>query len=215
MQKSIKNSVLALLSYVALQAVLPPAAKAELYIYEAPDGTRVISDRVLTDHKLVTRRDTVTNAGHILADRPFDEGDMADFKAHIRVASHKYKVDPALIDAIIKVESAFQSDAVSYAGATGLMQLMPGTASDLGVHDRYDPRQNIHGGVKYLSELMDRFEGDLLMVIAGYHAGPNAVAQHGGIPPNRPATTDYVNKVMKAYHEFRMLRYGSHPRRAP
>lgn len=182
---------------------------AELYIYTAPDGTRVISDRPLPDHTLVTRRDTVTNAGHILADRPFDEGDMKDFKAHIRVAARLYKVDPALIDAIIQVESAYRYDAVSHAGATGLMQLMPGTASDLGVHDRYDPRQNIHGGVKYISELMERFDNDLPTVVAAYHAGPNAVARHQGIPPDNTETGRYVAKVMKAYHQFRMIRYGA------
>ncbi len=207
--KFIKFNALAILSYIALEAISMPSAYAELYIYQAADGTRTISDRPLQDQILLTRRDTVKDAGHILADRPISVGGPTDFQVHIRNASRKYMVDPALIEAIIQVESSFRYDAVSTSGATGLMQLMPGTARDLEVYDRYDPRQNIHGGVKYISELMERFNNNLHLVIAAYNAGPNAVARHKGIPPNKPETVRYVKKVMKAYHDFRMIRYGA------
>jgi len=117
-------------------------------------------------------------------------------------------VDPALVEAIIEVESSFRPDAVSRSGATGLMQLMPATAKDLEVTDRFDPRQNIHGGVKYISQLMKRFDNDLTLAVAAYNAGPGAVERAKGIPA-RAETRRYVEKVMKAYQNYRTLRYGS------
>lgn len=185
-----------------------PVVQAELYIHQGPNGERMISDRPVAGYVLLTKRDTFTNAGHILADRPIDTGGPSEFKAHIRNASKKYMVDPALIEAIIQVESSFRPDAVSTSGATGLMQLMPGTARDLDVLDRYNPRENIHGGVRYISELMKRFDNNLTLAIAAYNAGPGAVERHNGIPP-KPETQRYVKKVMKAYHDFRMIRYGA------
>lgn len=183
-----------------------PAVQAELYFYEGPNGERMISDRPVAGYALLTKRDTLTNAGDFLADRPVDHGSPAEFKAHIRNASRKYRVDPALIEAIIQVESSFRSDAVSHSGATGLMQLMPGTARDLDVVDRYNPRENIHGGVKYISELMKRFDNNMTLVIAAYNAGPGAVERHNGIPPNAE-TPRYVKKVIKAYQDFKISGY--------
>jgi hypothetical protein len=185
-----------------------PMVYAELYIHQGPNGERMISDRPVAGYVLLTKRDTFTNAGHILADRPIDTGGPSEFKVHIRNASKKYMVDPALIEAIIQVESSFRPDAVSHSGATGLMQLMPGTARDLDVADRYNPRENIHGGVRYISELMKRFDNNMTLVIAAYNAGPGAVERHNGIPP-KAETQRYVKKVMKAYHDFRMIRYGA------
>jgi hypothetical protein len=195
-------------SLVKLSLCVACCASAELYIYQGPDGDRMISDRPVPGYVLLATRDTFKNAGHIMADRPISTGGPADFKTHIRNASKKYMVDPALIEAIIQVESSFRPDAVSTSGAPGLMQLMPGTAKDLNVNDRYNPRENIHGGAKYISELMKRFDNDLTLVIAAYNAGPNAVARHKGIPPI-PETQRYVKKVMRAYHDFRMIRYGA------
>ena len=185
-----------------------PVVQAEIYIHQGPNGERMISDRPVQGYVLLTKRDTFANAGHILADRPIDGGGPVEFKVHIRNASEKYMVDPALIEAIIQVESSFRSDAVSRSGATGLMQLMPGTAQDLDVLDRYNPRENIHGGVRYISELMKRFDNNMTLVIAAYNAGPGAVERHNGIPP-KAETQRYVKKVMKAYHDFRMVRYGA------
>ena len=181
---------------------------AEIYIYLGPDGERMVSDRPVAGYSLLAKRDTFTDAGHILADRPLSTGGPVDFQAHIRKASEKYMVDPALIEAIIHVESSFDPQAVSTSGATGLMQLMPGTARDLEVSDRYSPRQNIHGGTRYISELMTRFDNDLQLVVAAYNAGPSAVELHAGIPPKQE-TQRYVQKVMAAYRNFRMIRYGS------
>lgn len=115
--------------------------------------------------------------------------------AFIREASKKYRIDVALIAAVIRAESGFQPSALSPKGARGLMQLMPATARRLGVMRPYDPRQNLHGGVSYLSELAERFgEFDVDRILAAYNAGEGAVEEYGGIPPYRE-TRNYVRKV--------------------
>ena len=196
----------ALLAVGAL--LLSASAAAEIYIYKGPNGERLVSDRPVKGYTLLTRRDSFNGAGRILAQRvPQREGPKA-FNTHIRIASDKYMVDPALVEAIIEVESSFRPDAVSRSGATGLMQLMPATAKDLEVTDRFDPRQNIHGGVKYISQLMKRFDNNLTLAVAAYNAGPGAVERAEGIPA-RAETQRYVEKVMKAYQNYRLQRYGS------
>lgn len=108
------------------------------------------------------------------------------------------EVSPALVLAVITVESAGKSDAVSGAGAQGLMQLMPDTASRFGVTDSLVPTQNISGGVKYLNWLMGEFDRDPILVLAGYNAGEGSVRKHAGVPPFAE-TRDYVPKVLAAF----------------
>ena len=107
-------------------------------------------------------------------------------------------VSPALVLAVITVESSGRVDAVSGAGAQGLMQLMPDTATRFGVTDSLEPAQNISGGVKYLHWLMQEFERDPILVLAGYNAGEGSVRKHAGVPPF-PETRDYVPKVLAAF----------------
>lgn len=116
----------------------------------------------------------------------------------VQWAADYYQLPPELLWAVIKVESNFKSNARSRAGALGLMQLMPGTARELGVSDPFDPHQNIFGGARYLRLLANRFAGDLRYTLAGYNAGPYAVKRHGGIPPY-PETINYVRKVLRYY----------------
>ena len=118
----------------------------------------------------------------------------------IAEAGEHFGVDPKLIDAVIKVESAYKSDAVSRVGATGLMQLMKETADELGVRDRKDVRDNVFGGTRYLKGLLGRFDGNLELALAAYNAGPSAVEKHNGIPPYRE-TQRYVEKVMNHYKD--------------
>jgi hypothetical protein len=108
------------------------------------------------------------------------------------------KVSPALVLAVIAVESSGRSDAVSKAGAQGLMQLMPATAARFGVKDRLKPDENIAGGVKYLDWLMGEFNNDPILVLAGYNAGEGSVHTHAGVPPYAE-TRDYVPKVLAAF----------------
>ncbi len=113
--------------------------------------------------------------------------------AYVTEAATKYGVDPVLVRAVAWQESRFRGSAVSPKGAIGMMQLMPGTASWLGVNP-HDPRDNIFGGVAYLSTLLDRFGGDVRLALAAYNAGPEAVARHRGIPPYRE-TQNYVKAI--------------------
>lgn len=116
------------------------------------------------------------------------------FDLHIKDAAARHDVSEDLIRAIIQVESGFDRRAVSAAGARGLMQLMPATARRFGVVNRFDARQNIFGGTRYLRALLDLYRGDISLTAAAYNAGENCVARYHGIPPYRE-TNDYVRKV--------------------
>lgn len=120
-----------------------------------------------------------------------------DTNSMIAAAARKYNVDPRLAAAVAQTESGGNQEAVSPAGAIGVMQLMPETAAGLGVNP-YDKQQNIEGGVKYLRQMMDTFGGDVQKAVAAYNAGPQAVRDYNGIPPYRE-TQNYVNKVLDIY----------------
>jgi soluble lytic murein transglycosylase-like protein len=126
----------------------------------------------------------------------------AAFQALIVRSGVEAHVDPALIEAVIAKESAFQPRAVSSTGAQGLMQLMPATAAALGVSDPYDPAQNVRGGARYLRSLLDRFGGDVRLALAAYNAGPGAVERYDGIPPYAE-TQAYVGDVLSTYEVLR------------
>jgi soluble lytic murein transglycosylase len=123
------------------------------------------------------------------------EARLADLIDH---HSYSADLDPKLVRAVIQVESGYNASALSNKGAMGLMQLMPGTARELGVSDPYDPDENIHGGTAYLRQLLDQFEERIELAIAAYNAGPNAVKKYGGVPPY-DETVDYVQRVIALY----------------
>jgi soluble lytic murein transglycosylase-like protein len=124
------------------------------------------------------------------------------YDEHIRVAAERHGVAAPLLKAVMAVESNFDPGAVSHKGATGLMQLMPGTARDLYVADLLDPAQNIDGGARYLRLLQDEFHGDLVRVLAAYNAGPEAVRRARGAIPEIPETQAYVRKVIARYDAY-------------
>lgn len=135
----------------------------------------------------------------------------------IRQHAKEHRVSPALVRAVIKAESDFNPDAVSRAGAMGLMQLMPKTASHLDVHDPYNPTDNIRGGTRYLRYLLDRFKGNVQLALAAYNAGETRVEQYRALPPYQE-TREYVAKVMRFYKIFSnsmtVRRLRSYPARA-
>jgi len=121
----------------------------------------------------------------------------------IAASAARWRVDKALVKAIVANESAFDPRATSGTGAQGLMQLEPETAAGLGVGDAYDPSQNVNGGTRYLRGLLDRFHGDTSLAIAAYNAGPGAVEKYGGVPPYAE-TRAYVENVLESYRRYKL-----------
>lgn len=120
----------------------------------------------------------------------------------LREYTARYGVEPALARAIIAVESCFDPEAVSRVGAQGLMQLMPQTADALGVTDSFDIHQNLRAGIEYFQRLYQRYDGDPILALAAYNAGPGAVDRHGGVPPF-PETERYIDRVVDYWNEYR------------
>ena len=160
--------VSAIQSQIAALAPPPPAPTSD------PAFGTMLDTQLATEG---SGRTTFGSGGSLGEPSPYD--DM------IKQAAAEAGVPPALVKAVAKAESGFDPKSTSGAGAQGLMQLMPGTASGLGVTDPFDPLQSLRGGAKYLRQQLDRFGGDYSKAIAAYNAGPGAVQKYGGIPPYR------------------------------
>jgi soluble lytic murein transglycosylase-like protein len=119
----------------------------------------------------------------------------------ISQASKRFGVQPSLIKAVIQAESDFDHKAVSNKGAQGLMQLMPGTSNDMAVQNPFNPEENIFGGTRYLSLMLERFKNDLSLALAAYNAGPDRIDEHNGLPPF-PETKSFVEKVLRYYKQY-------------
>lgn len=130
------------------------------------------------------------------------------YSSEIREAASRFGVDEYIVRAIIHAESAYRPNAISHAGAQGLMQLIPATASRFGVSDPFDPAQNISGGVKYLAWLMKRYRSNLTLVAAAYNAGEGAVDRNGGVPPYSE-TQRYVQRVGQLADRYRSALAGN------
>ena len=123
------------------------------------------------------------------------------YDSFVRGAAQRYQLPESLIRAVIHTESNFYPHAVSRAGAAGLMQLMPRTAKSLGVTDAFDPRQNVYGGARYLRLLANRYDGDMVLVLAAYNAGAGNVEKYGGVPPFAE-TRAYVRSVLRRFYAY-------------
>jgi soluble lytic murein transglycosylase-like protein len=140
----------------------------------------------------------------------FTTGD-AKVDSYIVDSSARHGVDPVLIYSVMHRESAFKKLAISYKGARGLMQLMPATAARFGVRNIFDPAQNIEAGTRYMRWLLNRFNGDVGLALAGYNAGEGAVDKYRGVPPYRE-TQEYVKRITERYA---LMRDPQTARRAP
>ena len=156
--------------------------------------------------KLVVRADRKTGrlvTVPVVVTKPVYRAPAANIAQMVADAAKANDIDPLLVHSVIQVESNYNPYAVSSAGARGLMQLMPGTAKELGVKDSFDPRQNIEAGVKYLKKLKDQYQDDKL-ALAAYNAGPGSVQKYKSVPPY-PETMDYVQRVGERYVEARKV----------
>lgn len=203
-----KLSLLCIVSTILLGAAHSVAASVA-YQYRAPDGSIVFTGEQLELPFQLVKKMTL-NWGDVRAraikkqivepkkpDVAAKPKNQPKFAAIVDAKAKKYKVIPELLHAVIEAESAYDPDAVSRAGAVGLMQLMPATAKRFGVTDRTNPSQSVDGGAHYLRVLLDFFDNDLTLAVASYNAGEGAVMKYGrSIPPYRE-TQKYVVKVMK------------------
>src|ERR1700729_697324 len=135
---------------------------------------------------------------------------MLSLNEVVNSASGRYRLDPDLVNSVIKAESGFNARALSPKGAQGLMQLMPGTATALGVPNAFDPRANVEGGTRYLRELLERYNFDLIKALAAYNAGPQRVEQYGGGPPYYE-TKAYVARVVRDFNKKKLAAKSAKP----
>jgi len=206
--RSLSSSVVILVGIVVLCAI---PAHSQIVSYKDDTGKRVFINSDPVPAKRPSRIPLLKTAANGSA-LPTSQSSFAAFpemsaaelanrgkiEEMIREVSARYRVDPALVRAVMQTESNWNSSAVSRKGALGLMQLVPGTAQQLGVNNAFDPKQNLDGGVRYLHMLLERYNGDLDRALAAYNAGPGAVDRAGGIPQYRE-TRNYVQKVTDSY----------------
>jgi Transglycosylase SLT domain len=181
---------LRLLALGAALCCLGPTAEGQIYTRRSANGV-VEATNVPEGPGF---RLAYVGKGTLIHSRGFRRAYRGEFDTHIQAAAAMHGVAVDLIKAVIQVESEFDPFAVSSKGAQGLMQLMPFTARRFGVFDPFDARQNIFGGTQYLRVLLDMFQGNVALAVAGYNAGENAVARYKGIPPYRE-TRGYVQKI--------------------
>jgi soluble lytic murein transglycosylase-like protein len=185
---------------------LPGGAGAAMFVFELKDGSRIVTDHPINDPnaRLIRRAGAAEGVGYLLAHRAIEipTRDPASFDSLIRHAAVAHDVDASLVKAVVHAESGFNPNAISRVGASGLMQLMPATAKRYGVHDIFDPAQNVAGGVRYLRDLLRMFKNDTRLAVAAYNAGEGAVLRYRGVPPYEE-TRDYVTKVLQFRNRYR------------
>lgn len=180
-------------------------AHAAVYVYTAPDGSKLITDRKVRKKGYKLNRTYST--------KPYRSGAknapyraipvQSQYDALIVNTALKYDLEPSLIKAVVHVESAFDRYALSHAGAMGLMQLMPATAASYQLEqNHFDPRRNLDAGVRHLKDLMARYDNDKRLSLAAYNAGAGAVSKYNGVPPYEE-TQNYIVKVLALYKKYK------------
>ncbi len=181
---------LPLLLLIAIGLAAPHPAAADIYRYVDEHGVMHFTNNPTSSRFTFYRKESGSGSGI---------GDIISRYARI------YRIEEALVRAVIKVESDFNPQAVSSKGALGMMQLIPATAREMEVQNPLDPEENIRGGSRYLRQMLDQFDGNLELALAAYNAGPSAVRRHGGIPPY-PETINYVDRVKSYLNDYRRNR---------
>lgn len=208
------KSVVATEKPVIKTAAPRPATPTVGYFYKYQDTEKhvIYTDKPRTDVALLSKMKVTVpakNAPPLFFNTPYpptvtsfySNPNKAKFNNLIAQAAERHQVDAKLVHAVIQAESAYRPDAVSSAGAVGLMQLMPATAIRFGVIDSNNPEQNINGGTRYLRHLMDLFPNSLDLAVAAYNAGENSVLRHNNSIPPYPETQNYVKQVMALYNQ--------------
>lgn len=188
---STRNCLLGLLALMCGLIWMGRTEAGKIYVYEDSQGVMHFTDLPDSDRY---------SPYCSWPDESPEDGDREDILQFVQNTSREHGVDPHLVQAVIEVESNFTPTARSKAGAEGLMQLMPKTQEDMGVQRPFDIEDNIQGGVRYLSQLLDRFPS-LELALAAYNAGPRQVQAYSGIPPF-PETKHYVQKVLSLYQDL-------------
>ena len=184
------------------------AAQANIYAYTAADGSVSLSN-VPVDQRYKTfvseqNAAPVTLSLPESAGQSFPRARKAQYDQIVEEVARVHGIEVALLHAVISVESHYNPRAVSSKGAAGLMQLMPATAKRYGVSDSFDPAQNLHGGAKYLRDLLTLFNSDMNLALAAYNAGENAVIRNGRRTPRFRETRDYVPRVLEYYRQYQI-----------
>ena len=189
---------------IGILVTLPLVAGADIYKYVDKYGRVHLTDEPAHNgyKRLVKTWKGWAEAG--IAYRSLEKNRVRHTPT-IDLVAKRHQLPSALIHAVITAESAYDSNAVSRAGAVGLMQLMPGTAKRYGVNNRHDPRANVLGGTRYLKDLLTMFNNNLVLALAAYNAGENAVIDHGHKIPPYQETQTYVRRVLKYYNDYKKM----------
>ena len=191
MKRQIKQVIIGCLVIITLLFLWQRVAVADIYMYIDSDGILHF-----------TNAPTTSQYRLYIKERPKTAESSKEYDHLIGEASQMFDLSFPLLKAMIKVESNFNSNAVSKSGAIGLMQIMPKNIKALKIRDPFHPRDNIMGGATYLKQMINRFNGRLPLALAAYNAGPSAVARYNAIPPIKE-TEDYVKKVMKYFYLYK------------
>lgn len=177
-------------------------AQADIYRHVDANGVVYFTNAPQYTHMTSKRDWSFYRSEHRSGDSAGNSQLIHAYKDIIRHYAGSYRLEEALVKAVIKAESNYNPQAVSRKGARGLMQLIPETARQMRVNDPFDPKQNIRGGSNYLRLMLDQFNGNIDLALAAYNAGPNAVQRHGGIPPYEETRT-YVQRVRRYLDLYR------------
>jgi soluble lytic murein transglycosylase-like protein len=172
------------------------------------DHFEAAADEPASSLKTQVSIDSVKHPTDLNVNHPVDLNEV------VESASGTYRMDPDLVNSVIRAESGFNVRAVSPKGAQGLMQLMPQTASQLGVQNAFDPQANVEGGTRYLRELLERYDFDLIKALAAYNAGPQRVEQYGGVPPYYE-TKAYVARIVRDFNKKKLAQKNVQAATAP